>query len=624
MSQDKIEPLDIEIYKDTLISFKEGTIDTTPEVITFIRDKNGKYFALKTTKVEITNKFDKNLKGFSDSEGTGSILLKSPFGKEIDSKLFEQIITLLNNDLELIDPEILYSNWKLRIKFSDPEKVKGILTITVGEKKIFDEPLHGRKEVFIPYIPIRREEKIIFKMADQEKPITRSMEFCEYLDELNVCILEHDCKENILINSKILNIAVVQLKYKIIKDGRVIKLTIDESLEKKLYEAGGEKEADNFRKEKEAYWKKVRYILEAVKQKAKIIVFPEFSIPFELLPEIQKYVDENKIIVVAGSHYVTEENLDKYKDLFTSEVQVKDLRKNICPIMIPSSKIVHTEKLLPAWVEREFLSAEGMNHGELKYILKISNKLKLGILICFEYLNELRNRFIETCDILLVPQTNPNTERFYEVALGDLDSPQYPGNKAYIMANGIFTFESKMSGGSSGLLLTLDKNSHKEQVKKTIKKPIDGIYEQFVLLASLNTEFNPARDIAQGQVPIKSKWIPVIEEREILERANNLTEKTISSLVALFDEDLEKQETLTNIIESEKKKIDEEARKFIEILQETTKCDGEELKNLLKSNASIIKKYSPLMYEENAKDLANLTPKEIKEKCCPVFIPIDM
>ena len=620
MSHDKIEPLDIENYNDILKSFKEGTSDTTLEVITFIHDKKGKYFALKTTQVEITNRYDKNIKEYKDSEGNDSLILKSPYGKEIDSKVFEQITNLLNNGLELIDPEILYSNWKLRIKFNDPEKVEGILTIIVGEKKIFDEPLRGRKEIFIPYIPITREEKIIFKIADQEKPVTRSIEFCEYLDELNVCILEHDCRENILINSKILNIAVVQLKYEIIKDGRVIKLTVDKLLENNLSEVVDEKEAEKLRKEKEAYWKKVRYILEAVKEKAKIVVFPEFSIPFELLPEIQKYANKNKIIVVSGSHYITEENLDKYKNLFASEVQSKDLRKNICPVVIPSSKIVHTEKLLPAWVEREFLSTEGMTHGELKHIFKISNKLKLGILICFEYLNELRNRFIETCDILLVPQTNPNTERFYEVAKGDLDSPQYPGNKAYIMANGIFTFENKMSGGSSGLLLTLDKNSHKEQVKKAIKKPIDGIYEQFVLLASINTEFNPARDISQGQVAIRAHWMPIIEEQEILERAKILYDKKTSLIKELYEEKPEEQEAL---IKRANEKIDEEIHRFIEFLQETAKCDGEELKHLLKSNASIIKKYSPLMYEENAKDLTNLTPDQIKEKCCPVFIPID-
>jgi tetratricopeptide (TPR) repeat protein len=595
-----------ELKKEISTPANSRLIATFEEIILLLENKESR------GEEEIRSKLNDNIMKV-DSFAVRNILDHT--GKKISQKLAEY-------QKEPFSPiSIEYCKWKLIIKFTDPEKVKGILTIEVGGEKIFDEPLHGKKEITVPYIPIRRKGEIVFKIAGQEtKSVTRPIEFYEYLDDLKVCILKHDCKKNILINSKLLNIAVVQLKYEITKEGRVIKLTVDKSLEKKLSESVNEKEIKKYKKEKVAYWKKVRSILEAVKEKAKIIVFPEFSIPFELLTEMQRYADENKIIVVAGSHYITEENLDRYKDLFLSEVQSKDLRKNICPIVIPSSKIVHTEKLLPAAVERKFLSSEGMNYGELKHIFKISDKLNLGILICFEYLDKLRIRFIDTCDILLVPQTNPNTDRFYQVALEDLNNPQSPGNKAYIMANGIFPLDGKMSGGSSGVLLTLDKNSHKEQVRKAIRGPIDGIYEQFVLLTSINTEFNPARDISQGQVAISSTWIPIIEEYEILERAKDLAEKRISPLVALFDENLEKQKTLKSIIENEKKKIDEETQRFIDILLETKKCEGEVLKSLLKNNASIIERYSPLMYEENAKDLENLTPEEIKEKCCPIFI----
>jgi|GEM_PF-911099 len=522
---------------------------------------------------------------------------------------------------EPFSPSIEYRSGKLIIKFTDPEKVKGVLTIVVGERKIFDDPLHGKNEIIITYTPMKKEEKIIFKVTCQKKPVIRSFEFSEYVGpNLKVCILEHNCKENILINSNMLNIAVIQLKYNIIKDSRVIKLTIDESIEEKLSKVWDEENANNFRKEKEAYWKKIRYILEAVKEKAKIVVFPEFSIPFELLPEIQKYADENRIIVVAGSHYVTERNLNKYENLFISDIQSKDLRKNICPIVIPFSKIVHTEKILPAAVERKFLSSEGMIHGDLKCIFNINNNLNVGVLICFEYLDKLRMRFIETCDVLLVPQANPNTERFYQVALEDLNNPPSPGNKAYIMANGIFPFEGKMIGGCSGLLLTLDKNLHKEQIERNIKKPIDGIYEQFILMASINTKFNPARDISQGQVAIGAKWTTIIEENEIFERARFLFDKKASLIKELYgDEPKEQQVSL----EKEKNKIKDEAHKLIEILQKIKDCDDESLKQVLENNNYIIKKFSPLMYEENTKDLANLTSMEIKEKCCPVFIPTD-
>ena len=148
-------------------------------------------------------------------------------GKKFSQKLTEYL-------KEPFSPDIEYGNWKFRIKFTDPEKVKGVLTIEAGGNKIFDGFLCGRKEIPIHYIPIRREEKITFKITGQEKPVTRQVEYCEYLEpDLKVCILEHDCRGNILINSKILNIAVVQLKYEIVKDGRVIKLTVDESLKKK-------------------------------------------------------------------------------------------------------------------------------------------------------------------------------------------------------------------------------------------------------------------------------------------------------------------------------------------------------------------------------------------------------
>jgi hypothetical protein len=362
-------------------------------------------------------------------------------------------------------------------------------------------------------------------------------------------------------------------------------------------------------------------VLEALKEETDIIVFPEYSIPFDYLKDIQQFADENSIIVVAGSHYVVYENLEKYEKLFARGFEEADLRKNISPVVIPSSKIVHNEKHVGAKIERPFLFEDGMETGNVNHILKLREKLNIGVMICDEFLNtEMRYRLVPVCNVILVPQTNPNTERFYQVELEDFNNPQYPGNKAYIMANGIFSFEGKTSGGSSGILLTLDKHSHKRLVEEAIKKPIDEVYEQFVLLASINTEYNPARDVAQGQVAISSRWIPIIEEQEILERAKALTEKKVSSIRELFEEDLEKQKEL---IEEESRKINVETQKFIELLQKIRTCEEESLKQLLESDISIIKKYSPLMYEEIAKDLANLTQEEIKEKCCPVFIPID-
>jgi hypothetical protein len=287
VNHDKIGSPNIEDHNDILKSFQEDPSSATSKDAALIFKRKGKNFVLNISLSEILANSSKIIIDYDRSDIEGDILPKSLDFKEIDDKIAEKIFELIKNGPELIS-EISYSDWKLRIKFSDPERVKGILTIIVGEKKIFDEPLRGKKEISIPYIPIKTEEKIIFKIEGQEKLVTRSIEFYENLDDLKVCILEHDCMENILINNNILNIAVVQLRYEIKKDCRVIKLTIDESSEKKKSGIWKGDEADIFRKEKEAYWKKIRYVLEAVKEKAKIIVFPEFSIPFAILPEIQR------------------------------------------------------------------------------------------------------------------------------------------------------------------------------------------------------------------------------------------------------------------------------------------------------------------------------------------------
>ena len=42
---------------------------------------------------------------------------------------------------EPFNPNLIYKNWKLKIIFDDPEKVKGKLTIKAGNKILFDRAL---------------------------------------------------------------------------------------------------------------------------------------------------------------------------------------------------------------------------------------------------------------------------------------------------------------------------------------------------------------------------------------------------------------------------------------------------------------------------------------------------
>lgn len=123
---------------------------------------------------------------------------------------------------------IEYSNWKIRIKFNDPENIKGILTIRADDKILFGEPLGKRSEVIIPYKPCYQREIVNFHSSESNKTVSRPIEYSEILEnDIKACILEHNCSSNLVINNRFLNIAIVQLKYDIVKEDRVIKLTTD-------------------------------------------------------------------------------------------------------------------------------------------------------------------------------------------------------------------------------------------------------------------------------------------------------------------------------------------------------------------------------------------------------------
>ncbi len=481
----------------------------------------------------------------------------------------EKIVSYLK---EPFSPEVEYGDWNLKITFPEPDKVTGKLTINAGDNVLFDEPLGIRNTIRIKKHRPRVKKETITFTDGTGKTVTRPI---NYSDEIkcddgyvDVHILQHDCEHGS--TSDYFNIAIVQLKYHLYKEGSAIKVR-----------HGGQ------------YLNKIRSILDAVKGKANLIVFPEFSIPFDYLPEFKQYSDANGIAIIAGSHYVTDANLDKYGDLFDSEFGefgARDLLKNISPVIIPSSKkILHTEKVLAAKVERALFSEEGMAHGDLNRIFKLRDDVTCGIMICFDFLDTiLRQRITDACNIILVPQSNPVPWRFHGAGKMEIDNPRGSGNKAYIMASGIFTFgnDEGIMGGDSGVILTLDKASRDKQEDGIIKSVGEKkIKEQFVLLSSLNMNFFAARDTQHAQTPILTKLIHIFEENEILN--------------------------------SEKDK----PQAFLDLFKKIWSCeDRNELKKLLKDNESLIQDYSPLMHKYISEGLENLKLEQIKDKCCAIVI----
>ncbi|KAF5412449.1 MAG: hypothetical protein C5S47_01350 [Candidatus Methanogasteraceae archaeon] len=478
---------------------------------------------------------------------------------------------------EPFSPNVTYRNWTLEVTFDDPAKVTGKLAIKAGDNVLFDEPLGIHDTIHIEkHRPSVKKETITF--TDRTgKTVTRPISYSDGIkcDDgyVDVYTLEHDCRRAIANNR--FNIAIVQLKYHLYKEGSAIKVEYDEQ-----------------------YLNKIRLILDAVKGEADLIIFPEFSIPFDYLSEFKQYSDDNGIAIIAGSHYVTDANLYKYGDLFDSEFGEfgeKDLLKNISPVVIPSSeKILHTEKVLAAKVERESFFDEGMTHGTLNRIFKLRDDVTCGVIICFDFINDdLRQRITDACNIIIVPQSNPEPRRFHGVGKGDIDNPPGGGNKAYVMASGIFTFYDgetndgkTILGGGSRVIQTLDKDSHKKQEKREEqeKQKKEKIKEQFVLLSSLNMNFFAARDTQQAQKPITEEFIYIFEEDEILNSKKD------------------------------------NPQDFLDLLQKIESCEKkDELEKLLTDNKSLIRNYSPLMHERT-EHLENKRLDQIKDKCRAIVV----
>lgn len=509
----------------------------------------------------------------------------------IESKALESLFGSVNRKIQdyLEKPfnlHIIYDKWKLKVIFHDPDKIKGKLTIKAGDKIIFERAL-SKEEIErswleidyldISYLP-QGEEKISFMTIGQKKPVFETVNYFEKITKGHETrILQHDCGNQTCIGKEP-RIASVQLKYHAYKENSVIKISTGDD-----------------------YHKKVMKILESLKKEADIIVFPEFSIPFDYLEEIQRFADENRILVVAGSHYVVDENLEKYGKLFACEFVEADLLKNISPVVIPSSKIVQNEKYLGAGIERPVFSEEGMEPGKVNHIFRLQENLNIGVMICYEFLNtEIRHRLVPVCNIILVPQTNNNPRSFYETASADINRPLGGGNTAFVMANGIFIVEDEenVQGGSTGIALTLDKHSN-TQKEKGIISPVDGAMEQLILLATINTEYFPAWDSQISQVPITTKIIHIFEEYEILKDSEG------------------------------------NGKEFIQFLKEIDSCKNSgELKELLEKNRrdlkqkeedkdkkkSLIEQYSPLMNKQ-IQDLKNLNLEKLKKKCSFILIP---
>jgi len=192
-------------------------------------------------------------------------------------------------------------------------------------------------------------------------------------------------------------------------------------------------------KERDKYRDKLVSILNELKKltKPNLIVFPEYSIPYEFLKGLKSFADENEILIIAGSHQVIDPDHPRFNE-------------NLCPIIIPGKETIFCSKKTLSEFERDRIKASKEGGIELHFNID-EKEICFHILLCSDYLsipiNSIRIDKRRT-GLIIVPMTSNNTTDFYSLANLHL---RHPKGKFIVLCNSTGNIYNKMvaAGGSA-------------------------------------------------------------------------------------------------------------------------------------------------------------------------------
>ena len=183
---------------------------------------------------------------------------------------------------------------------------------------------------------------------------------------------------------------------------------------------------------------KVYNLLKTAKQSSvELIIFPELSIPVELIEMLQSWSRENGISIIGGSHY------HKKNNRYISR----------CPIFIRGD-IFFTEKITPAPAEISPIEGEGLQKGNIILKLKNTEFGNVIVLICADYLNEdIKSQLDKNdIDILIVVAFQSQSEFYFKRMSVDCENSK---DGIYILYSNFL--EGKNGDGKSSIFAIMDK-----------------------------------------------------------------------------------------------------------------------------------------------------------------------
>jgi len=157
------------------------------------------------------------------------------------------------------------------------------------------------------------------------------------------------------------------------------------------------------------------------KRKVNFLVFPEYSVPVEILPLCRKTADDSTIVIVAGSHTIAGEPGSKklYEESGLGSLNLSladpgsDIRKSVCPIFIPKAAPQTVEKVSKSVWETDMTTGKPLSS---LVVVMGGMELRLGVLLCIDALRleQISSLFRsgEPPDFLAIPSLSRSTEPF--------------------------------------------------------------------------------------------------------------------------------------------------------------------------------------------------------------------
>lgn len=167
--------------------------------------------------------------------------------------------------------------------------------------------------------------------------------------------------------------------------------------------------------------KTIEFLNIAQQNSIDLLLFPELSIPENLIGKLKEWSHNHQAIIISGSHY--HKNPEK---IYISR----------CPVIV-NGEIFYTEKITPSPFELSPIQGEGLNSGEVIYKFVNTSIGNFSMCICADYLDEKLklDLDLDSLDILCVSAFQRDSQFYYRRMNTDCENSK---NGLYILYSNFY------------------------------------------------------------------------------------------------------------------------------------------------------------------------------------------